>query len=129
MVARKHRRRMVPITILVADDDRGFRKLVKRLLEGKRRVTVVGEAEDGEEAVRLAGELHPDIILMDITMPGTDGLEATKRIKAQHPEEKVIVLTVHDEEAYRRAAAQSGADGFLTKKAIIPDLFSAIRTM
>ncbi len=85
---------------------------------------MVGEAGDGEEAVRLARDLRPDVVLMDIGMPGLDGLEATRRIKADRPEARVIILTVHGEEAYRRAAGESGADAFLPKKALIALLLS-----
>lgn len=117
----------MPATILIVDDDQGFREMVKRLLEREPGVSVVGEAGDGEEAVRLARELQPDVILMDIAMPRVDGLEATRRIKAERPEAKVIILTIHNEEAYRRAAAESGADVFLPKKTLMADLLPTIR--
>lgn len=116
----------VPATILIVDDDQGFREVVKRLLEGKPEARVVGEAEDGEEAVMLARESQPDVVLMDIAMPRLDGLEATRRIKAERPETKVIILTIHNEEVYQRAAAESGADAFLSKKTLMADLLSTI---
>lgn len=115
------------LNLLIADDDPGFRKLVRRLLDTERVATVVGEAGDGEEAVRLAHELHPDVILMDIAMPRLGGLEAIQRAKAERPDTKVVVVTVHGEEAYRKAAADRGADAFVLKKTISTELLPAIR--
>jgi len=107
-----------PIATLIVDDDLTFRKTVRQLLERVPEVSIVGEAADGEEALRLAQALRPDVVLMDITMPRLDGLEATRRIKAEQPDMKVIVLTVHQEEAYRKTACEYGADAFLTKKTV-----------
>lgn len=115
------------LTVLIADDDDGYRKVLKRLLETYRReFNLVGEARDGEEAIWLAQELHPEVVLMDIAMPGLDGLEATRRIKAMRPETKVVILTIHNEEAYRKAATNCGADGFVQKKSVILDLQSTV---
>lgn len=124
------------MVILVADDDHGFRQTIRQLLDREivgsllgteEQGSVMVEAGNGEEAVRLARELHPDLVLMDIAMPHLDGLEATRRIKAERPETKVIIVTVHDEKAYRKAAAESGADAFLLKKALIAELLPTIR--
>jgi DNA-binding NarL/FixJ family response regulator len=115
------------LSLLIADDDPGFRKLVRRLLETERDAVVVGEAGDGEEAVRLAQEFRPDVILMDITMPRVGGLEAIERAKAERPDTKIVVVTVHGEDAYRKAAADRGADAFVLKKKISTELLLAIR--
>lgn len=115
------------ITILLVDDDQQFRGLVKRLLEKDTRLRVAGEANDGAEAIELAKRLTPDIILMDLAMPGTNGLEATRRIKGEHPRMKVIIYTQYAEEAYHRAATDSGADSFLSKRTRLTDLLATIR--
>jgi two-component system, NarL family, response regulator DegU len=114
------------ISVLLADDDAGFRRAVRRISEKEKDFRLVGEAEDGEEALRLEDELRPEIVFMDITMPRLDGLEATRRIKARRPGVKIIILTVHEEEAYRRAASESGADGFVLKKSLLADLNSTM---
>lgn len=116
----------IPIATLIVDDDRLFRQAVRQLLEQAPEIRVVGEATDGEEAIRLTQELRPDLVLMDITMPRMDGLEATRRIKAERPDVKVIILTVHQEEAYRTTACERGADAFLTKKTVGTQLLPAI---
>jgi DNA-binding NarL/FixJ family response regulator len=116
-------------TLLIADDDAGFRGSIKRVLERDPETTVIGEAASGQEAVRLAIELHPKIVLMDITMPKMNGLEALRRTKEALPDTKVIVVTVHDEEPYRAVAMAGGADGFVLKKALATDLLPAIRRL
>ena len=116
---------MMSVTILISDDNQVFRGEIKRLLEGEQEVTVA-EAEDGEEALRLAQELRPEVVLMDIVMPRMGGLEATQRIKAVQLKTKVIILTIHDEEPYRKAARESNADAFLLKKTVMAELIPAI---
>src|SRR5262247_4441574 len=106
-------------TILIVDDHSQLRALIRRLAAQEPDFHVVGEAEDGAEAIRLAHELRPDIVLLDLVMPGVNGLEAMRRIKAERPETKVIIVTVHTEEAYRRAAEAGGADAFLLKKTLM----------
>ena len=106
------------VTILIADDNAPFRALLREIVTEESDLYVVGEAADGAEARRLAQELRPDIMLLDLSMPRVNGLEALRWIKAERPEIKVIIVTVHDEDAYRQAAAASGADAFLLKKTL-----------
>jgi DNA-binding NarL/FixJ family response regulator len=118
---------MMIVSVLLVDDDAGFRRAVKRVSEKEKDFRLVGEAEDGEEALRLERELQPQMIFMDINMPKLNGIEAARRIKARNPHVKIIILTAHDEEAYRRAATESGADGFVLKKSLLTDLNSMMR--
>jgi DNA-binding NarL/FixJ family response regulator len=116
-----------PMTVVIADDDSGFRGVLRRMLALEPRAQIVGEAGDGEEAVRLAQRLRPRVVLLDVGMPRVNGLEATRRIKAAMPEIRIVVVTVHGEEAYQRAAAESGADAFVTKKSLATELLPTIR--
>jgi DNA-binding NarL/FixJ family response regulator len=100
--------------VLIADDHALFRDSLRSLL-GARGVEVVGEARDGGEAVELAWELKPDVVLMDLRMPGSDGLEATRRLAAELPEVKVVVLTASDDDQDLFEAIKSGARGYLLK--------------
>lgn len=120
---------MMPTHVLLVDDDQAFRHFVKRQLAKDQALRVVGEAGDGSEALRLTRTHPPDVILMDLAMPKVSGLEATRHIKAEHPDIRVIILTQYQEEAYRQAAAQSGADAFLTKKTRMADLLATIRAV
>ncbi|MBC7223431.1 MAG: response regulator transcription factor [Anaerolineae bacterium] len=101
--------------ILLVDDHLLFRKGLAALLEAHRGMTVVGEAGTGEEAVTLARQTMPDVILMDIQMPGLSGLEATRRIKAEMPHARIVILTVSDDDKDLFAAIKNGADGYLLK--------------
>jgi len=114
-------------TILTVDDDRRFLEIVKCHLEKDPDLSIVGQATDGEQAIRLARELQPDVVLMDISMPRLNGLEATRRIKTEQPNTKVVILTNHNEEPYRKAAAENGADSFLCKKTLRTTLLPMIR--
>ncbi len=116
------------MSVLIADDDERFRGELRQLLAREPEVSVA-EARDGDEALRLTREMRPSVVLMDITMPSVDGLEATRRIKALQPETKIIIVTVHAEEPYRRAARESGADGFLVKKTLTGELMPMIRRL
>ena len=118
---------MASIRVLVADDHILMRHGLRLIIDAQEDMEVVGEAGDGFEALELAGELRPDIILMDIAMPHCDGLEATKLIKRQLPEVQIIVLTVHEEAESLFKALQSGARGFLLKKARAEELIAALR--
>lgn len=100
--------------VLIADDHALFRDSLRSLLEA-RDIEVVGEAGDGRQAIELAWQLKPDVVLMDLTMPEMDGLEATKRLAAQLPEVKVVVLTASDDDNDLFEAIKSGAKGFLLK--------------
>jgi DNA-binding NarL/FixJ family response regulator len=106
------------VTVLIVDDSAQFRVLLRDLVAAESDLQVVGEAADGAEAIHLALELRPDIMLLDLVMPQINGLEVLKRIKAERPEIKVIIVTMHTEEAYRQAAEASGADAFLLKKTL-----------
>jgi DNA-binding NarL/FixJ family response regulator len=114
----------MPVTVLIADDEPWIRETARRLLERQERVRVVGEAKDGEEAVRLARALQPTVVLIDIAMPHVDGLEASRRIKSELPEVKIVIMTAHEEAGYRRAAHEIGAFAFLPKKALMTELLS-----
>jgi DNA-binding NarL/FixJ family response regulator len=117
----------MPTTILIVDDNQGVRNVLTRILQKGQEFRVVGEAEDGSEALELARALSPDLILMDLAMPRVNGLEATRRIKVERPGTKVIILTRYEEDAYRQAATQSGADAFLSKGIRLPELLATIR--
>lgn len=107
---------MEPIRILLVDDHALFRDGVASLLAEQEDFEVVGEAQDGEEALKKARELMPDLILMDIYMPGVDGLTATRRIKEDMPYVKIVILTVSEEDQNLFEAVKSGAQGYLLKK-------------
>jgi DNA-binding NarL/FixJ family response regulator len=113
--------------ILTVDNDRDFRGVVRGLLTEDPQLQLVGEAEDGEEAVRSTRDLNPDIVLMDITMPRINGLDASRKIKTFRPQTKIIILTVHSESEYKPVALQSGADAFIAKKRLGSDLLPTIR--
>jgi DNA-binding NarL/FixJ family response regulator len=112
-------------TVLIADADESIRDMVKRRLGDA--ATVVGEASDGKEAVYLAGELKPEVVLLDIGLPVIDGLAATHWIKAERPETRVILLTSHKEEAYLSATGKSGADAFLPKRQVRLGVLAIVR--
>jgi DNA-binding NarL/FixJ family response regulator len=114
------------IRLLLVDDDTGFRATLRQLLEQRADVEVLGEAGNGEEAVQLANDLHPDVVLMDLAMPRMNGVEATRQLKTRRPEVAVIILTVHDEEVYRRTALAAGAAAFLEKKMLGVDLWPTL---
>lgn len=117
---------MNPIRLLLADDHEMVRAGLRTLLARHPEVEVVGEAGSGEEAVALAMQLRPDVVLMDITMPDMDGVEATRRIKAAAPEVNVLALTIHEEEAYFFEMLNAGASGYVPKRASPDDLLTAV---
>src|SRR3954470_16964369 len=115
------------ITVLLADDHTLVRRGFRRLLEDDPAVTVVGEASDGDEAVKLAASLKPQVVVMDCAMPGTSGLIATKQILQRAPETAVLMLSMHAEETLVRQALDSGARGYVLKNALDLDLAAAVK--
>jgi DNA-binding NarL/FixJ family response regulator len=114
------------VRVLLADDHQILRDGIRRGLESAGE-TVVGEAENGEEAVALAVETTPDIVLMDLSMPVLDGVGATRRICEEVPDAKVVVLTMHDDPERTRAALQAGASAYLTKGTSFADVLDTLR--
>ncbi|HEX7105298.1 MAG TPA: response regulator transcription factor [Acidothermaceae bacterium] len=117
------------IRVLLADDQELVRSGFRLILELADGIEVVGEAVDGREAVRLAKELAPDVVLMDVRMPEVDGIEATRQLRAARPETRVLVLTTFDLDEYVYAAVRAGASGFLLKDAPREQLVTAVRTV
>jgi DNA-binding NarL/FixJ family response regulator len=120
---------MEPLHILLVDDHVLFRKGVAALLSSQRDMEVVGEAGDGLEAIAKARETAPDIILMDISMPKCDGLEATQRIKQEMPNVKIVMLTVSDDDQNLFEAIKSGAQGYLLKNLEPYQLFDLLKSI
>ena len=119
-----------PLRILVCEDDERLATLVAETLSGDGRFIVVGRATDGDEAVRLTADLAPDVVLMDIGMPGRDGIEATRAIHARDSGQHVVIYTGSDEYADVARADDAGAAGFLHKDALTsPDLAEAIQVL
>jgi two-component system response regulator NreC len=120
---------MEPIRILIADDHNVVRSGLRVLLNAEEDLEVVEEAGTGEETVERTVAMRPDICLLDIGMPGINGLEAARRIREQAPEVRIIVLTMYDDEAYLRQFLEMGAAGFVLKKAADTELVNAIRAV
>ena len=117
---------MEKITVLLAEDHTIVRKGLLALLEDVDEIDVVGEAADGREAVMKANELHPDVIVMDISMPLLSGLEATRQITERYPNIRIIILTMHANEEYILRTFQAGAAGYLVKSSAPSELVQAI---
>lgn len=117
------------IRVLLVDDEPLLRMAFTMVLDAQADMQPVGEAGDGAQAVRLAGELRPDVVLMDVRMPGTDGIEATSRIIETCPESRVLILTTFDLDEYAFAGLRAGASGFLLKNALPEELLAAIRSV
>ncbi len=117
------------IQILIADDHGVIRAGLRALLGAEPDLEVVGEAADGQEALHSANALRPDVILLDLSMPGLSGIEITRRLTETMPELRVIILTVHEDEGLLREAMQAGAAGYIVKRAIGSELIDAIRTV
>lgn len=118
---------MKPISVLLVEDHTVVREGIRSMLKLEPNIEVVGEAKDGRLAITMAKELQPDVILMDIAMPGLNGLEATRQLIKALPTTRIIVLTAHCDDAYVKSAVDSGAFGFLLKQDSTEDVCQAIR--
>ena len=115
------------LTVLLVDDHALVRRGFRRILEDDPEIEVVGEASDGEEAVRLAKKERPAVIVMDCAMPGMNGLEATRKILEAHPDAAILMLSMHSEDTLVRQALDAGARGYILKNAMELDLANAVR--
>ena len=115
------------ITVLLVDDHSLVRRGFRRILEDESDLAVVGEAGDGAEAVRVAKDLHPQVIVMDCALPNMNGLDATRKILAAHPATAVLMLSMHSEETWVHQALDAGARGYLLKSVVDMELVTAIR--
>ncbi len=120
---------MSKLRILIVDDHGLVRAGIQSLLEGQSELEVIGQAASGEEAIDKAIGLRPDLVLMDIAMPGMNGIEATRRIRTELPETRVLILTMHDDEQFFFPALRAGASGYILKDAEPEDLLNAIQTV
>jgi len=116
-----------PIRVLIADDHLIIRQGLRLILETEAGFDLVGEAADGAEAIRLCAELHPDVVLMDLRMPGMDGLTAIERLHTSHPEMGVVILTTFNEDDLMMRGLRAGAKGYLLKDTNREMLFSTLR--
>jgi DNA-binding NarL/FixJ family response regulator len=117
------------IRVVLADDQPLVRSALEMLITDTADIEVVGEAADGAQAVRLTTELAPDVVVMDIRMPGMDGIEATRQITARTSATRVVVLTTFDDDEYVYGALHAGASGFLVKAMALDDILAAVRTV
>lgn len=120
---------MAHTRVLLVDDHAVVRAGLRMLLAADDELEIIGEAETGAEGIRRADELKPDVILMDISMPDMNGIEATRRIKAQHPDIAVLALTMHEDDQYFFEMLAAGASGYVPKRAAPNDLISAIHAV
>ncbi|MBN1147375.1 MAG: response regulator transcription factor [Anaerolineales bacterium] len=118
---------MPEIRLLLVDDHEVIRTGLRMLLESQSDIKIVGEAKSGAQALEMASALQPDVIVMDITLPDISGIEATRRIKQQHPQIAVVALTIHEDEQYFFEMLQAGASGYVPKRAASEDLITAIQ--
>lgn len=120
---------MKKIRLLLVDDHHIVRAGLRMLFQSEEDMEIVGEANSGEEALELVGNLKPDVVLMDVAMPGTNGIEATRLIKEVHSDVAVLALTMHEDEQYFFEMLNAGASGYIPKRAAPDDLVSAIRVV
>jgi len=118
---------MAKIEVVVADDHAIVREGVRMILAREQDIEVVGEAGDGQQALDLVASLRPQVVIMDISMPGMGGIEATQRLKAKHPEVQVLALTMHEDETYVFQLLRAGAAGYVLKRAAAQDLVQGVR--
>jgi DNA-binding NarL/FixJ family response regulator len=118
---------MKKVRVLLADDHMVVRDGLRLLINGQRDMRVVGEAADGQEAMQKARELKPDVVVMDLSMPRVNGLQATERLRAEQPAVKVVALTVHEDASYLLQLCKAGAAGYVLKRSAGDDLIQAIR--
>jgi DNA-binding NarL/FixJ family response regulator len=118
-----------PIRVVLADDHAVVRKGIREFLEERGDISVVAEAADGTQAVALVAEHQPDVAVLDIQMPGMSGIEATRRIKAEHADVRVLILTAYDDDPYIFALLQAGASGYVLKTADSGELVHAVRAV
>ncbi|QDC99173.1 response regulator transcription factor [Candidatus Methylopumilus universalis] len=116
-------------TILLVDDHAVVRAGVRRLLEQESLFEVIGEAESGEKAYQIFGELKPDVVVMDLSMPGMGGLESIRRILMRYEKAKILVLSMHEDLSFANQALKLGAKGYLTKNTLADDLVKSIETV
>ncbi len=119
----------MPIRILIADDHGVLRAGLRAVLNAEPDHEVIGEASDGPTALRLAAELGPDVLLLDVSMPGMTGIEVTRRLKTIKPEIRVLILTLHEDEGLLQQAIQAGASGYIVKRAVETELMCAIQAV
>jgi two-component system, NarL family, response regulator NreC len=119
---------MAEITLLLVDDHEVVRTGLRMLLEDQPDMRIVGEADSGQGALQMTEELSPDVVIMDITLPDISGIEATRRLKQDHPDLAIVALTIHEDEQYFFEMLQAGAAGYVPKRAAPEDLIQAIRS-
>jgi two-component system, NarL family, response regulator NreC len=119
----------MPIRILIADDHGVLRAGLRAMLNAEPDHEVIGEASDGPTALRLAAELSPDVLLLDVSMPGMTGIEVTRQLKKTRPETRVLILTLHEDEGLLQQAIQAGASGYIVKRAVETELMCAIQAV